>query len=218
MYSTASATEAILSASASGISIANSSSMAMTTSTASKESNPRSSVNLAPSVTLLASTLSKALITSVIRPVTSAGSKKVEAANVRTVCACLTPVKRLVLTARTATREARHLGACICLPREERRAFHPVEELCTAQHDSSVSRASRPSFASLLAWPRRVWRSAAGVERVDRRELPSHASTPPERLQRLARVDAESTSSAGRWCPWPCAPSSRSPSSSPGPT
>ena len=46
MYSTASSMLVILSASASGISMANSSSMAITTSTESSESRPRSSANL----------------------------------------------------------------------------------------------------------------------------------------------------------------------------
>lgn len=77
MYSTASSTLKILSASASGISIANSSSMAITTSTESKESRPRSSENLADGVTLVASTLSKFFTTVMIRSDASDASRKV---------------------------------------------------------------------------------------------------------------------------------------------
>ena len=51
--------------------------MAMTTSTESKESRPRSSENLADGVTLVASTLSKFLTTVMIRSDTSDASRKV---------------------------------------------------------------------------------------------------------------------------------------------
>ena len=77
MYSTASSTLKILSASASGISIANSSSIAITTSTASNESRPRSSANLEEAVTLTGSTLSKFLTTVTMRSETSFGSTNV---------------------------------------------------------------------------------------------------------------------------------------------
>ena len=77
MYSTASSMLAILSASASGISMANSSSMAITTSTASNESRPKSSANLDEGVTLEGSTLSKFFTTVTMRSATSAGSMKV---------------------------------------------------------------------------------------------------------------------------------------------
>jgi len=78
-YSTASDTLPILSASASGISIANSSSIAITTSTASRESRPRSSPNLDVGWTFAGSILSKFLITVMIRSCTSAGGRKVVA-------------------------------------------------------------------------------------------------------------------------------------------
>jgi len=77
IYSVASSILKILSASASGISIANSSSMAITTSTESRESRPRSSANLEDGVTFEGSTLSKFLTTVRIRSVTSLGSMKV---------------------------------------------------------------------------------------------------------------------------------------------
>ena len=77
MYSTASAMLVILSASASGISIANSSSIAITTSTESSESNPKSASNLESGLTLAGSTLSKFLTTVTIRSFTSDASRKV---------------------------------------------------------------------------------------------------------------------------------------------
>ena len=77
MYSVASSILKILSASASGISIANSSSIAMTTSTESRESSPRSSLNLADGDTFAGSTLSKFLTTFTMRSVTSPASMKV---------------------------------------------------------------------------------------------------------------------------------------------
>lgn len=65
----------ILSASWSGISIANSSSIAMTTSTMSKLSKPKSSANFVVAVTFDGSTWSKFLTTDKIRSETSEGSK-----------------------------------------------------------------------------------------------------------------------------------------------
>jgi hypothetical protein len=58
--------------------MANSSSIAITISTASRESKPRSSLNLEVAVTLVGSTLSKFLTTVRIRSWTSAGGRKVD--------------------------------------------------------------------------------------------------------------------------------------------
>src|SRR5512136_1898939 len=64
MYSTASFTRVIFSASSSGISMPNSSSKAITSSTVSSESAPRSSTNEASSVTFSGSTPSSLMMMS----------------------------------------------------------------------------------------------------------------------------------------------------------
>merc|ERR1719464_2041722 len=93
--------DAILSASTSGISIANSSSIAITTSTASSESRPRSSENFEAAETFEGSTLSKFFTTEMIRDDTSFGFMKVPDA-------ALNDRKRLwfVVVVRKATRHA----------------------------------------------------------------------------------------------------------------
>mmetsp|Transcript_13670 Transcript_13670/g.31213 ORF Transcript_13670/g.31213 Transcript_13670/m.31213 type:complete len:280 (+) Transcript_13670:377-1216(+) len=84
MYSMAPWTDAILSASSSGISRLNSSSKAMTTSTVSSESRPRSLVNSQLSaVTLPGSTLSMFFTTSSTRAVTSSLERPAASPNAR---------------------------------------------------------------------------------------------------------------------------------------
>eukprot|EP00640_Fibrocapsa_japonica_P006128 CAMPEP_0113936252 /NCGR_PEP_ID=MMETSP1339-20121228/3202_1 /TAXON_ID=94617 /ORGANISM="Fibrocapsa japonica" /LENGTH=118 /DNA_ID=CAMNT_0000938659 /DNA_START=323 /DNA_END=676 /DNA_ORIENTATION=- /assembly_acc=CAM_ASM_000762 len=101
----ASSTERILSASASGISMANSSSTAITTSTASRESKPKSSLKWAVGVTFVGSTFSKFLTTPIIRSVTWALSKKPSVAKYRTgpMCAERTDAAAGLLKATAAT-------------------------------------------------------------------------------------------------------------------
>ena len=76
MYSIASWVDLMLSASVSGISMLNSSSIAITTSTASKLSSPRSVLNVAVGVTFLASTLSKFLTTFITLSMISFSAKE----------------------------------------------------------------------------------------------------------------------------------------------
>mmetsp|Transcript_33350 Transcript_33350/g.84249 ORF Transcript_33350/g.84249 Transcript_33350/m.84249 type:complete len:233 (-) Transcript_33350:19-717(-) len=79
MYSTALATVLIFSASESGISTANSSSNAITTSTVSRESRPRSLVKDASGVTLAGSTFWKFLTTFMTRSSTSSLGRNADA-------------------------------------------------------------------------------------------------------------------------------------------
>ena len=94
MYLTASSILRILSLSVSGISIANSSSIAITTSTVSRESSPRSAENCEAEVTFEASTLSKLDTTVITRLLTTPASRNASPAKDRTA-------KKLGLTERT---------------------------------------------------------------------------------------------------------------------